>query len=50
MMSWRHLRDLSDLIGAPRPFQSDEAVIGTPMRMSRVIHLDKTGRRASFHG
>lgn len=36
MMSWRDLRDLSDLIGAPRPFESDEAVIGTPMRMSRV--------------
>jgi hypothetical protein len=36
MMSWRVLRDLSDLTGAPRPFESDDAVIGAPIRMSRV--------------
>ena len=38
MMSWRDLRDLSDLIGAPRPFEFDEAVIGSPsaVRMMRA--------------
>lgn len=47
MMSWRKLRDLSDLVGTPDAFQPDEAVIGTPMRMSRVVHLDEAGARAN---
>ena len=47
MMSWRELRDLSDLVGTPEGFPPDEIVIGTPMRMSRVIHLDDAGARAN---
>lgn len=47
MMSWRALRDLSDLVGRADVFPPDEAVIGTPMRLSRLIHLDEAGQRAS---
>ena len=47
MMSWRELRDLSDLLGTPEGFRPDDTVIGTPMRMSRVIHLDEAGKRAN---
>lgn len=45
MMSWRDLRALSDLIGTPESLARDEVVIGTPMRMARIIHLDDDGRR-----
>lgn len=47
MMSWREVRDLSDLIGRPQAMTPDEAVIGTPMRMCQVIHLDDSGIRAN---
>jgi putative SOS response-associated peptidase YedK len=47
MMSWQELRDLSDLIGRPETIPPDEAVIGTPMRMCQVIHLDDSGARAN---
>src|SRR6202035_307241 len=45
MMSWREVRDLSDLIGRPETIP-DEAVIGTPMRMCQIIHLEDSGARA----
>ena len=46
MMSWRELRDLSDLIGRAE-IAFDEPVIGTPMRMCHVVHLDDSGARAT---
>jgi putative SOS response-associated peptidase YedK len=47
MMSWRELHDLSDLVGTRQGFPPHEIMIGTPMRMSRVIHLDEAGARAN---
>lgn len=47
MMSWRDVRDLSDLIGGAAPSHPDEPVIGTPMRLCQVIHLDDMGMRAN---
>lgn len=47
MMSWREVRDLSDLVGRAAPPQPDEPVIGTPMRPCQVIHLDDSGLRAN---
>lgn len=47
MMSWRDLRDLSDLVGTPESLAPDEVVIGSPMRMARIIHLDDDGRRSN---
>lgn len=47
MMSWREVRDLSDLLGRNEPVPPDEPVIGTPMRLCQVIHLDGTGARAN---
>ena len=46
MMSWREVRDLSDLLGRPEGI-ADEPVIGTPMRMCQVIHLDESRARAN---
>jgi putative SOS response-associated peptidase YedK len=47
MMSWRKVRDLSDLVGRPDTNAADEAVIGTPMRLCQVIHRDDSGDRAN---
>ena len=45
MMSWQAVRALSDLVGRDEAQAPDEIVIGTPMRLCRVIHLNGTGRR-----
>src|SRR5579862_2159326 len=45
MMSWRTVRDLSDLVGRAETVPLDEMVIGTPMRLCQVIHLDSMGAR-----
>jgi putative SOS response-associated peptidase YedK len=47
MMSWRQVRDLADLMGRPEHIPRDDAVIGTPMRLCRIIHLDDSGARAN---
>src|SRR5215469_5516899 len=47
MMSWRAVRDLSDLVGRAEDPPFDEVVIATPMRLCQVIHLDDTGARAN---
>jgi putative SOS response-associated peptidase YedK len=47
MMSWRKVRDLSDLVGRPETNTADEAAIGTPMRLCQVIHRDDSGARAN---
>ena len=47
MMSWREVCELSDLVGLTERIPVDEVVIGTPMRMCRVIHLDQAGKRAN---
>src|SRR5215469_15336253 len=47
MMSWREVRDLSDLVGRAGPDPFDEVVIGTPTRLCRVIHLDSAGTRTN---
>ena len=47
MMSWRNVCDLSDLIGRVEPFSPDDLVIGTPMRLCQVIHLDESGKRTN---
>jgi putative SOS response-associated peptidase YedK len=47
MMSWREVRDLSDLVGRAETVALDEAVIGTPMRLCQVIYLDDSGARAN---
>lgn len=46
-MSWREVRDLSDLLGQNQVIGPDEPIIGTPMRLCRVIHLADTGMRTS---
>lgn len=45
MMSWREVCDLSDLVGRAETAPFDETVIGTPMRLCQVIHLDGVGAR-----
>lgn len=45
MMSWRELRDLSELTTGAAA--SGETMIGTPMRMVPVIHLDDDGKRVT---
>lgn len=47
MMSWREVRDLSDLVGRSETVLPDEPVIGTPMRLCQIIHLDDSGLRAN---
>lgn len=47
MMSWREVRDLSDLVGQAEAAPFDEVVIGTPMRLCQVIHLDSVGTRTN---
>lgn len=47
MMSWRSVRDLSDLVGRAGTGPLDEIVVGTPMRLCHVIHLDTKGARAN---
>jgi putative SOS response-associated peptidase YedK len=47
MMSWREVRDLSDLLGRTEMVPPDEPVIGTPMRLCQIIHLDDAGVRAN---
>lgn len=47
MMSWREVRDLSDLVGRSETVLPDEPVIGTPMRLCQIIHLDDSGVRAN---
>jgi len=47
MMSWREVVHLSDLVGRTEMALPDEPVIGTPMRLCQVIHLDDTGVRAN---
>ena len=45
MMSWREVRDLSDLVGRAETIPFDEPVIGTPMRLCQVIHCDDSEAR-----
>jgi putative SOS response-associated peptidase YedK len=47
MMSWREVVHLSDLVGRAETVPPDEPVIGTPMRLCQVIHLDDAGVRAN---
>jgi len=47
MMSWREVRDLSDLVGRREAAVPDEPVIGTPMRLCQIIHLDDADVRAN---
>jgi putative SOS response-associated peptidase YedK len=47
MMSWRDVRNLSDLVGRTEAVSPDHTVIGTPMRLCQVIHLDDAGARAN---
>lgn len=47
MMSWGDVRDLSDLVGRADMGTFDEPIIGTPMRLCQVIHLDSSGARAN---
>src|SRR5579862_3897342 len=47
MMSWREVRDLSDLVGHDEAAPHDEIVLGTPMRLCQVIHLDSDGARVT---
>jgi putative SOS response-associated peptidase YedK len=47
MMSWREVVHLSDLVGRAETVPPDEPVIGTPMRLCQVIHLDDGGVRAN---
>jgi putative SOS response-associated peptidase YedK len=47
MMSWREVRDLSDLVGRSETVPPDEPVIGTPMRLCQVIYLSDSGARAT---
>lgn len=46
MMSWREVHDLSELTTTSTSAVADE-VVGTPMRMVPVIHLDEDGRRTT---
>src|SRR5579862_7069645 len=47
MMSWRAVRHLSDLVGRAETPPFDDVLIGTPMRLCQVIHLDRVGARTN---